>query len=166
MLKLAKLLHSRGFHITFVNTECNHKRFLKSLGPDSLHGLPDFRFETIPDGLPPSDADATQDLVPLVEAIMEKMLAPFCDLVKRLNDMTRTCNDSPPSVTRIVSDGFMPFTIAAGRELGIPVSLEGRERMSPMAQYQAQRLSFVRQLWEHSNHVARTGRGVWLWNCK
>nr|XP_048328468.1 7-deoxyloganetin glucosyltransferase-like [Ziziphus jujuba var. spinosa] len=121
MLKLAKLLHSRGFHITFVNTECNHKRFLKSLGPDSLHGLPDFRFETIPDGLPPSDADATQDLVPLVEAIMEKMLAPFCDLVKRLNDMTRTCNDSPPSVTRIVSDGFMPFTIAAGRELGIPV---------------------------------------------
>ncbi|KAH7533584.1 hypothetical protein FEM48_Zijuj04G0146800 [Ziziphus jujuba var. spinosa] len=94
MLKLAKLLHSRGFHITFVNTAYNHKRFLKSLGPDSLHGLPDFR---------------------------EKMLAPFCDLVKRLNDMTRTCNDSPPSVTRIVSDGFMPFTIAAGRELKIPV---------------------------------------------
>ncbi|XP_015880718.2 7-deoxyloganetin glucosyltransferase [Ziziphus jujuba] len=121
MLKLAKLLHSRGFHITFVNTAYNHKRFLKSLGPDSLHGLPDFRFETIPDGLPPSDADATQDLVPLIEAIMGKMLAPFCDLVKRLNDMTRTGNDSPPPVTRIVSDGFMPFTITAGRELKIPV---------------------------------------------
>ncbi|KAH7528665.1 hypothetical protein FEM48_Zijuj05G0096200 [Ziziphus jujuba var. spinosa] len=121
MLKLAKLLHSRGFHITFVNTEYNHKRFLMSLGPDSLQGLPDFRFEIIPDGLLPSDADATQDLMSLVEALMEKMLAPFCDLLKRLNDMTRTCNDSPPPVTRIVSDGFLPFTIAAGRELGIPV---------------------------------------------
>ncbi|KAH7533563.1 hypothetical protein FEM48_Zijuj04G0144500 [Ziziphus jujuba var. spinosa] len=121
MLKLAKLLHSRGFHITFVNTEYNHKRFLKSLGPDSLHGLPDFRFKTIPDGLPPSDADATQDLVSLAEAFTEYMLAPFCDLVKRLNDMTGTCNDSPPPVTRIVSDGFLPFTITAGKELGIPV---------------------------------------------
>ncbi|XP_015882976.3 7-deoxyloganetin glucosyltransferase [Ziziphus jujuba] len=121
MLKLAKLLHSRGFHITFVNTEYNQKRFLKSLGPDSLHGLPDFQFETIPDGLPPSDADATQDLISLLEAFVEKMLAPFCDLLKRLNDMTRTRNDSPPPVTRIVSDGFLPFTIAAGRELGIPV---------------------------------------------
>ncbi|KAH7528652.1 hypothetical protein FEM48_Zijuj05G0094800 [Ziziphus jujuba var. spinosa] len=121
MLKLAKLLHSRGFHITFVNTEYNHKRFLKSLGPDSLHGLPDFLFETIPDGLPPSDADATQDLVSLGEALMEKILAPFCDLLKRLNDVNRTSNDSPPPVTRIVSDGLLPFTIDAGRELGIPV---------------------------------------------
>ncbi|CAL8138717.1 unnamed protein product [Prunus armeniaca] len=59
MLKLAKLLHNRGFHITFVNTEFNHRRFLKSQGPNSLDGLPDFWFETIPDGLPDSDEDAT-----------------------------------------------------------------------------------------------------------
>ncbi|GLT93791.1 hypothetical protein SLE2022_115650 [Rubroshorea leprosula] len=52
MLKLAKLLHHRGFHITFVNTELNHKRLLKSRGSDSLNGLPLFRFDTIPDGLP------------------------------------------------------------------------------------------------------------------
>ncbi|KAJ1375850.1 UDP-glucuronosyl/UDP-glucosyltransferase [Sesbania bispinosa] len=61
MLKLAKLLHFRGFHITFVNTEFNHKRLLKSRGSDSLKGLPSFRFETIPDGLPESDVDASQD---------------------------------------------------------------------------------------------------------
>ncbi|BFG25820.1 hypothetical protein CerSpe_120940 [Prunus speciosa] len=61
MLKLAKLLHHRGFHITFVNTELNHRRFLKSLGPNSLDGLPDFQFETIPDGLPASDEDAGQN---------------------------------------------------------------------------------------------------------
>ena len=42
MLKFSKLLHHRGFHITFVNTEYNHQRFLKSRGPNSLDGLSDF----------------------------------------------------------------------------------------------------------------------------
>ncbi|GFZ09738.1 UDP-glucosyl transferase 85A5 [Actinidia rufa] len=60
MLKLAKLLHQKGSHITFVNTEYNHRRLLEARGPDSLQGLPDFQFQTIPDGLPPSDANATQ----------------------------------------------------------------------------------------------------------
>ncbi|KAG5526034.1 hypothetical protein RHGRI_032356 [Rhododendron griersonianum] len=54
MLNVAKLLHHKGFHITFVNTEYNHRRLLKSRGPHSLDGLPDFRYETIPDGLPPT----------------------------------------------------------------------------------------------------------------
>ncbi|KAH7521509.1 hypothetical protein FEM48_Zijuj07G0041000 [Ziziphus jujuba var. spinosa] len=120
MLKLAKLLHSRGFHITFVNTEYNHQRFLKSLGPDCLNGLPDFRFETIPDGLPPSDADATQDVVAICKALKENMLAPFHDLLKRLNDKETSNN---PPVTNIVADGTALFAITAGKELGIPVVL-------------------------------------------
>ncbi|KAJ0734212.1 putative 7-deoxyloganetin glucosyltransferase [Helianthus annuus] len=60
MMKLAKLLHLKGFHISFVNTHFNHKRLLRSQGPSALDGLPDFRFYSIPDGLPPSDADSTQ----------------------------------------------------------------------------------------------------------
>lgn len=59
MLKLAKLLHFKGFQIPLVNTEFNHKRLLKSQGPDSLNGFPSFRFETIPDGLPESDEEDT-----------------------------------------------------------------------------------------------------------
>uniref|UniRef100_A0A6N2M0E9 Uncharacterized protein n=1 Tax=Salix viminalis TaxID=40686 RepID=A0A6N2M0E9_SALVM len=59
MLKFAKLLHYKGLHITFVNTEFNHKRLLRSRGPDALDDLPGFHFRTIPDGLPPSDIDAT-----------------------------------------------------------------------------------------------------------
>ncbi|CAA6658840.1 unnamed protein product [Spirodela intermedia] len=49
---LAKLLHSRGFHITFVNNEYNHRRLLRSQSLFSLDGIPDFKFRTIPDGLP------------------------------------------------------------------------------------------------------------------
>ncbi|KAL5556292.1 hypothetical protein UlMin_038528 [Ulmus minor] len=36
MMQLAKLLHSKGFHITFVNTEFNHKRLIRSKGPEFL----------------------------------------------------------------------------------------------------------------------------------
>ncbi|KAA8545618.1 hypothetical protein F0562_020402 [Nyssa sinensis] len=118
MLKLAKLLHYRGFHITFVHTEYNHKRLLKSRGPNSLDGLPDFRFQTIPDGLPPSDADATQDIPSLCESTSKTCLVPFRDLLSRLNDSSSSSN--VPPVTCIISDGVMSFTLKAAKELGIP----------------------------------------------
>ncbi|XP_059631960.1 7-deoxyloganetin glucosyltransferase-like [Cornus florida] len=119
-LKLAKLLHHKGFHITFVNTEFNHRRFLKSRGPNSLDGLPDFRFETIPDGLPSSDSDSTQDSPTIGKSVRENFLAPFRDLLAKLND---SASSNVPPVTSIVSDGFMTFTITAAEEFGLPVVL-------------------------------------------
>ncbi|KAG5520357.1 hypothetical protein RHGRI_033060 [Rhododendron griersonianum] len=124
MLKLAKLLHHKGFHITFVNTEYNHKRFLKARGPNSLDGFPDFQFKTIPDGLPPSNsAESSQCVLSLCESIRKNMLSPFLNLVAMLNDKSAAASSSglAPPVTCIVSDGFMSFTITAGEELGIPV---------------------------------------------
>ncbi|KAH7834040.1 hypothetical protein Vadar_012157 [Vaccinium darrowii] len=121
MLKLAKLLHHKGFYITFVNTEYNHKRLLKARGLNSLDGLPDFRFETIPDGLPPTDADGTQDIASLVQSMKRNALAPFLNLVSKLNDSATAFASDVPPVTCIISDGFLYFTIAAGEELGIPV---------------------------------------------
>lgn len=49
MLKVAKILHSKGFLITFVNTEFNHQHLLRSRGLDALSGFPSFCIETIPD---------------------------------------------------------------------------------------------------------------------
>ncbi|KAL8514014.1 hypothetical protein ACS0TY_013217 [Phlomoides rotata] len=118
MLKLAKLLHNNGFHVTFVNTEYNHRRLLKSRGPGSLTGLPSFRFETIPDGLPPSEAaDTTQDIPSLCESTTTTCLAPFKELLARLND---TVSSNVPPVSCIVSDGVMSFTADAAEELGVP----------------------------------------------
>ncbi|KAK2635045.1 hypothetical protein Ddye_029837 [Dipteronia dyeriana] len=116
MLKVAKLLHSKGFHITFVHTEYNHKRLLKSRGPNSLDGLPDFAFETIPDGLPLTDADATQDIPSLCESTSKTCLAPFRHLLSKLNNSTVGI----PPVTCVVSDGVMSFTLEATEEIGIP----------------------------------------------
>ncbi|PRQ21847.1 putative cyanohydrin beta-glucosyltransferase [Rosa chinensis] len=120
MLKLAKLLHYKGFHITFVNTEYNHRRWLKSRGPNSADGLPSFRFETIPDGLPPTDANATQHIPSLCESTKKNCLAPFRELLSKLNSCS---NNIIPQVTCIVADGVMSYSLDAGEELGIPVVL-------------------------------------------
>ncbi|KAI8032077.1 Linamarin synthase 2 [Camellia lanceoleosa] len=117
LMLLAKLLYSRGFHVTFVNTEFNHRRLVRSKGPDSdsVKGLPGFQFETIPDGLPPSDRDATQDVVALCDSVRKNCLVPFIDLLHRLNSTSEV-----PRVSCIVSDGVMSFAIEAAREMGIP----------------------------------------------
>ena len=116
MLNLAKLLHFKGgFHVTFVNTEYNHKRHLKARGPDSLNGLPNFRFETIPDGLPESNMDSTQDIPSLCESTRKTCLPHFKNLLSKLNNAL----DTPP-VTCIISDGVMSFTLDAAQELNIP----------------------------------------------
>ncbi|XP_058754697.1 7-deoxyloganetin glucosyltransferase-like [Vicia villosa] len=116
MLKLAKLLHFKGgFHVTFVNTEYNHKRLLKSRGPNSLNGLSSFRFETIPDGLPESDVDVTQDIPSLCESTRKTCLPHFKKLLAKLNNAV----DTPP-VTCIVSDGVMTFTLEAAQEINVP----------------------------------------------
>ncbi|KZV28904.1 hypothetical protein F511_13699 [Dorcoceras hygrometricum] len=123
MLKLAKILHSKGFHITFVNTEFNHRRLLRSRGQNSLDGIDGFRFEAIPDGLPPSDADATQDIPTLCESTTTTCIGPFRDLLAKLND---TALSNVPPVTCIVSDGVMSFTVQAAEELGIPSPIRCR----------------------------------------
>ena len=114
MLKLGKLLHSKDFHITFVNTEYNHGRLVRSRGPDAVRGAAGFRFESIPDGLPPSDVDATQDIPALCESTPKNCLAPFRELLGKLN------RAAGPPVTCIVSDGCMSWTLDAAEELGVP----------------------------------------------
>ncbi|KAI3685994.1 hypothetical protein L1987_79663 [Smallanthus sonchifolius] len=114
MLKLAKILHSNGFLITFVNTEFTHRRLLKSQGSDALNRFSSFRFETIPDGLPPPEnTEVTQNVYDVCKSTQETCLQPFKNLIARLGD-----SFSP--VTCIVSDLLMGFTLDAAKELGIP----------------------------------------------
>ncbi|KAK7328201.1 hypothetical protein VNO77_22303 [Canavalia gladiata] len=117
-LKLAKLLHTKGFRITFVNSEFNHKRLLKSRGPHALNGLPDFHFETIPDGLPPTNMDATQNIPALCDSTRNHSFIPFCNLISKLNH-THHHSVAPP-VTCIISDGIMSFTLKASQQFGLP----------------------------------------------
>ncbi|XP_058778821.1 7-deoxyloganetin glucosyltransferase-like isoform X2 [Vicia villosa] len=123
LLKLAKLLHLRGFHITFVNTEYNHKRLLKSKGPNAFDDLTDFTFETIPDGLTPveGDGDVTQDMRSLCKSIMNNFHHFFDELLARLHESAIA--GLVPPVTCLVFDYYMPFTIQAAEERALPVLL-------------------------------------------
>ncbi|GJU11448.1 hypothetical protein Tco_1133844 [Tanacetum coccineum] len=117
MMKLSKLLHIKGFHISFVNTHFNHNRLLRSRGTSSLDGLSDFRFYSIQDGLPPSQAEATQSVTDHCESLPKHSLEPFCELITRLNGDEEP--DVPP-VSCIISDGCMSFTLEAAEIFGLP----------------------------------------------
>lgn len=112
MLKLAKILHARGFHVTFVNTEYNHRRLVRSRGAAAVAGLPGFRFATIPDGLPASDADATQDPASISHATKHNCPPHFRSLLAGLD-----------AVTCVVADNLMSFSVDAAREIGVPCAL-------------------------------------------
>lgn len=117
MLKLAKLLHSKGFYITFVHTEFNYNRVVKSRGPDSVHGPNDFRFETVSDGLPSTNQRRIIDLPDLCVSMPIHLLQSFRGLITKLN--ANSSNIIPP-VSCIVSDGVMSFTMEVAEEFGIP----------------------------------------------
>lgn len=78
-------LHSRGFHVTFVHTEFNDKRFLRNKGSKSLKSALDFRFETISDRLLLFDCDAMQDIAVLYASMRKTCLARFFKLLTKLN---------------------------------------------------------------------------------
>ena len=118
MMKLAKVLYCKGFHITFVSTEYNHRRLIRSRGESAVAGLPGFRFATIPDGLPSSDADATQDPAALSYSTMTTCLPHFNNLLAGLGRVAGV-----PPVTCVVADNLMSFSVDAARELGVPCAL-------------------------------------------
>ncbi|KAL6899292.1 hypothetical protein ACP4OV_005950 [Aristida adscensionis] len=121
MLKLAKILHCKGFHVTFVNTEYNHRRLVRSRGAGAVAGLPGFRFATIPDGLPASDADATQDPPSISYATKHQCPPHFKNLLAELG--AGAAAGAPPAVTCVVADSLMSFSVDAAAEIGVPCAL-------------------------------------------
>ncbi|KAF7851016.1 hypothetical protein BT93_L4750 [Corymbia citriodora subsp. variegata] len=97
MLNLTKLLHHRGFHVTFVNTVSNHNCLLQSRGPSSLDGLPSFQFRTIPDDLQPRH---------------------FQDLLERFDEESATLGS--PKVSCVVSDSMLSSTLNVGKVFRVP----------------------------------------------
>ncbi|XP_023531176.1 7-deoxyloganetin glucosyltransferase-like isoform X1 [Cucurbita pepo subsp. pepo] len=119
MLNVAKLLHQRGFFITFVITDYVHKRIIKSRGPNSLDGILNFQFKTIADGIMAqgTDIEAPQDMAAICIAISNNFIAPFRSLLSQLN------HEATPPVSCIVSDGGLSsFTIKAAMEFNIPIA--------------------------------------------
>ena len=116
LMELSRKLVEHGLEIDFVNTEFNHRRLLRSRGAGALDGVPGFRFAAIPDGLPSSDADATQDVPALCNSTMTTCLPHLLALLAKLNDQ----GSGVPPVTCLVVDGVMSFGYNAAKEIGVP----------------------------------------------
>ncbi|CAM0913720.1 unnamed protein product [Alopecurus aequalis] len=101
-LKLAELLHSRGVHVTFVNTDHNHERLRRPRGRDG------FRFESVPDGMSDADRDAPDRTVRLYLSLRRTCTAPLLDLARRLG------------VTCVVLSGLVSFALGVAEELAVP----------------------------------------------
>lgn len=92
MLQLSRILYARGFYITFVNTDYIQERWVRS-GSESLKSHPaDFRFETIPDGLP-ADHGRTLKLDELSESLNDNAPLHFDKLIDKLKNLQP---DVPP----------------------------------------------------------------------
>ncbi|MQL72686.1 hypothetical protein Taro_005032 [Colocasia esculenta] len=117
MLHLAKLLHSRGFRITFVITQYNHHRLLSFGAPDPLlgfAGVDGFRVEAIPDGLPLSGREGMQYIKDLAVSLRKDFVVHLRELMERL----RRSPGLPP-VTCVVG-GLMCCALQVAEEFGVP----------------------------------------------
>ncbi|XP_074275595.1 7-deoxyloganetin glucosyltransferase-like isoform X2 [Silene latifolia] len=94
---------------------------LSLVSPDSpsLHNLNSFRFETIPDDLPPENKRGILDLPALCLALSGP--GPKAALRSLLLKLL-VPSDVPP-VTCIIADAHMYFTYELSKELGIPIML-------------------------------------------
>ncbi|KAF8690721.1 hypothetical protein HU200_041100 [Digitaria exilis] len=117
-VQLARVLRSRGAHVTLVHTELHYRRLLRARGIDAKAGDDPpaaedggIAVEVIPDGLSLDDPPRT--LRAHHEAMERNCLEPFKSL---LRDMLRR---SPP-VSCVVADTPMPFAAVAAREVGVP----------------------------------------------
>nr|ABR16342.1 unknown [Picea sitchensis] len=116
MMQLAQILYARGFYITFVNTQYVQERISRSGSVESVKSPPDFRFETLPDGLPPEHG-RTSKLAELSRSFTDNG-PPYFD--KLMDKLKHSQPDGVPPVTCIVSDGLVSFPQKIARKLGVP----------------------------------------------
>ncbi|RLM54173.1 7-deoxyloganetin glucosyltransferase-like [Panicum miliaceum] len=114
-LKLAELLHARGVHVTFVNTEHNHERLRRGAAAAGLRGREGFRFEAVPDGLSEEDRRSPDRTVRLYLSLRRSCGAPLVALARRLAE-----REGAPPVTCVVLSGLVSFALDAAEEIGVP----------------------------------------------
>jgi hypothetical protein len=113
-MNLAKILSTRGFYITFVNTEFVQKRLVESGGTTSHDVSLNIRFETVPDGLPPQH-ERSHNITDLAKSMEDNAYIHFHTLMEKLQNLP---NVQP--VTFIVTDGLLSKTQDIANQYGVP----------------------------------------------
>ncbi|XP_024526080.1 linamarin synthase 2-like [Selaginella moellendorffii] len=117
-LHLSRALASRGFVITFINTEGNHRDLKDIVSQEESFGYGgSIRFETVP-GVQTSEADFTApETRPMFSEALMAMQGPVESLLIR--SMARD-DDLVPPVSCFISDMLFPWSTEVPRRIGIP----------------------------------------------
>ncbi|XP_057871683.2 UDP-glycosyltransferase 85A1 [Cryptomeria japonica] len=108
----AELLAMRGVFITFVTTEWIHQRLLLAAGDHKPKDRgSNFRFLSIPDGLPPEHGRTAQ---------LDEYLFALQSLGPALTSLLTAADKSVPPITCIVADSFLSCTAELAKNLGVP----------------------------------------------
>lgn len=113
-MNLAKVLSTRGFYITFVNTEFVQKRLVESGGTTGHDVSLNIRFETVPDGLPPQH-ERSHNITDLAKSMEDNAHIHFHTLMEKLQNLPNV-----PPVTFIVTDGLLSKTQDIANQYGVP----------------------------------------------
>ncbi|KAL6133144.1 hypothetical protein ACLB2K_065381 [Fragaria x ananassa] len=123
MLTLAQLLCHAGIHVTFVNTEHNHRHLTQREALSAR--FPTLHFRSIPDGLP---SDHPGSIFPYFLDIVTSLRSTTAPLLHQLlvsltikSDVVGDAADQLPPVSCVITDGIMCFAIDAAEEVGLPV---------------------------------------------
>ncbi|XP_019151551.1 PREDICTED: 7-deoxyloganetic acid glucosyltransferase-like [Ipomoea nil] len=115
MLKLAEIFCLHDIHVTFLNTHHVHRRlFTFSDAGDRFAKYPNFRFATLPDGLPEDNPRTGDQILELIECI-EKVTSPL------FREMVTAGAGLQNPVTCLLVDGIFTFAVDVAREIGVPL---------------------------------------------
>lgn len=116
LMELAQWLANHGIRVTFVNTDFNHRRIVKSLScadSDSINEL--INLASIPDGLEPWED--RNDLGKLAVALPKAIPQGLEALIEKINTTERD------RVTCVVTDYGVVWALALAEKLGIKKSV-------------------------------------------
>ncbi|KAL3526586.1 hypothetical protein ACH5RR_011242 [Cinchona calisaya] len=111
LMEFALCLVNQGIKVTFVNTEFNHERVIKSLSeaeedvPDMLHLV------SIPDGLEPWED--RNDLIKLTHVLLEVVPVKLKSLIEKLNQSENE------KLTCVVADYSMGCAVEVAVKMGL-----------------------------------------------
>lgn len=112
LMELSQCLADRGFRVTFVNTEFDHRRVVNTLADDKLSGGR-IRLVSIPDGMEPGDD--RNDLGRLCQEILRVMPGKLEELIDELNR-----KDEDDKITCVIADLNMAWALEVAKRMGIP----------------------------------------------
>lgn len=118
MLKLAELFCLHDLHVTFINTDYIQGRLRSCSDVESrFRQYSNFRFRTIPDGLPEDNPRTGDEIVNLLES-MEVVSKPiFTEMVTS----GPLGSNSEKQITCFVADGFFSFAVDIAKQIGVPL---------------------------------------------